>query len=300
MSSGIWYGWERPSNGLNTFLSGKATMTASRGYSVPSVERALTVLEFLAQSRRAFSVSEMSRRLGIPKSSTHLILTTLERRGFLQKNAQTGRYCFGLQLVSLSRSALENLDLRQEARPSLQSLMEKTGLTVHLAVLEHNQAVIIEKVEAPGLLKLATWIGRRLDVNCTGVGKALIAFLPENEFEQLIRAKGFARHNDLTIISISAMKRELAGVRQSGYAFDDEEDEIGFRCVGAPIFDAHEKTVAAVSVAGTTIQIPVERVPALASTVKKTAAEISVRLGRVATEVAAAGQRPSPRAAEPR
>src|SRR5215472_17092606 len=125
-------------------------MAVSKAYSVPSIERALTVLEFLAQSRRGYSISELSRRLGIPKSSTHLILTTLERRGFLQKNSQTGRYCFGLQLVSLSRSALENLDLREEAKPFLQSLMQETGLTVHLAVLERNEAVIIEKVEGPG------------------------------------------------------------------------------------------------------------------------------------------------------
>lgn len=274
-------------------------MGASKAYAVPSIERAITVLEFLAQSRRGFSVSEMSRRLGIPKSSTHLILTTLERRGFLQKNTQTGRYCFGLQLVSLSRSALENLDLREEAKPFLQSLMQRTGLTVHLAVLERNEAVIIEKVEAPGLLKLATWIGRRLDVNCTGVGKALIAFLPEDEFDRLVRAKSFARHNDRTIISIGAMKRELARVRQLGFAFDDEEDEIGLRCVGAPIFDATQKTVAAVSVAGTTHQIPVERVSALASIVKQAAEETSARLGRVTRESAALDQRSRTRAAEP-
>jgi len=274
-------------------------ISASKAYAVPSIERAITVLEFLAQSRRGFSVSEMSRRLGIPKSSTHLILNTLERRGFLQKNTQTGRYCFGLRLVSLSRSALENLDLREEAKPFLQSLMRKTGLTVHLAVLERNEAVIVEKVEAPGLLKLATWIGRRLDVNCTGVGKALIAFLPEDEFEQVIRAKGFPRHNDRTITSTSALKRELAEVRQLGYAFDDEEDEIGLRCVGAPIFDAHQRTVAAVSVAGTTSQIPLELVPALAGTVKQAAEAISERLGCFAREATGTEQRTRTRAADP-
>jgi len=274
-------------------------ISASKAYAVPSIERAITVLEFLAQSRRGFSVSEMSRRLGIPKSSTHLILNTLERRGFLQKNTQTGRYCFGLRLVSLSRSALENLDLREEAKPFLQSLMRKTGLTVHLAVLERNEAVIVEKVEAPGLLKLATWIGRRLDVNCTGVGKALIAFLPEDEFEQVIRAKGFPRHNDRTLISTSALKRELAEVRQLGYAFDDEEDESGLRCVGAPIFDAHQRTVAAVSVAGTTSQIPLERVPALAGTVKQAAEAISERLGCFAREATRTEQRTRTRAVDP-
>jgi DNA-binding IclR family transcriptional regulator len=256
------------------------------GYSVPAIERALTVLEFLCQSKRGFSLSEMSQRLRIPKSSTHLILATLERRGFLQKNTQTRRYSFGLQLVSLSRSALENLDLREEARPFLQTLMQKTSLTVHMAVLERNEAVIIEKVEAPGLLRLATWIGRRMDVNCTGVGKALIAFLPNDEFDQLIRTKSFARHNARTIISINAFKQEIVRIRQRGYALDDEEDEIGFRCVGVPIFDESQKAVAAISVSGTINQISIDRVPRLANIVKQLAEKLSSRLGCVTPESA--------------
>ena len=253
-------------------------------YSVPSIERALTVLEFLAHSNRGFSISEMSRKLGIPKSSTHLILATLERRGFLQKSTLNGRYCFGLGLVGLSRSALENLDLRDEAKLFLRSLMQKTGLTVHMAVLERNEAVIIEKIVAPGSVRLATWIGRRLDVNCSGVGKALLSCLPEDEFEQVIRAKSFARHNGRTVISISALKREIARVRELGYAFDDEEDEIGFRCVGAPILHGSQKGGAAISVAGTTSQIPDERVPSLANMVKEVAEKISCRLVKAPTE----------------
>ena len=157
--------------------------------------------------------------------------------------------------------------------------MQATGLTVHMAVLERNEAVIIEKVEAPGLLKFATWIGRRLDVNCTGVGKALIAFLPEDEFDRHIRTKGFAKHNERTITSINKLKRELARARVLGYAFDDEEDEIGVRCIGAPIFDVSTKPVAAISVAGTTGQIPAERIEALADAVKQAATAVSLRLG---------------------
>src|ERR1039458_9295308 len=97
-------------------------MTEVKEYSVPSLERALSILQCLGHSKRGFSISEIGRRLKIPKSSAHLILTTLERRGFLQKNTQTGRYHFGLQLVKISRSALENLDLREEAGPFLRSL----------------------------------------------------------------------------------------------------------------------------------------------------------------------------------
>src|SRR5690242_6660482 len=116
-------------------------------YSVPSIDRALAVFELLAQSRGGFSVSEISRKLTLPKSSVHLMIGTLERRGYLQRHALSGKYCFGLKLVSLSRTALENLDLREEAKPHLQALMRKTGLTVHMAVLERNEAVIIEKIE---------------------------------------------------------------------------------------------------------------------------------------------------------
>jgi DNA-binding IclR family transcriptional regulator len=250
-------------------------------YSVPAIERALSVLECLGQSKRGFSISEIGRRLKIPKSSAHLILTTLERRGFLQKNTQTGRYHFGLQLVSLSRSALENLDLREEARPFLRSLMQESGLTVHMAVLEREEAVIIEKVEAPGLVRLASWIGRRLDVNCTGVGKVLIAFLPNEELDYLLRTKDFARHNSRTIISKNALRRELTLVKQSGYALDNEEDEPGVRRIGAPVFDENAAAVAAISVAGTTSQIGMDRVPLLARQVMRAAQGVSLRMGHV-------------------
>lgn len=125
-------------------------MSDTKSGSVPAIERALAVLEFLAQSKSGFSTSEISRRLGLPKSSTYLIVETLERQGFLQKNLQTGKYCLGLKLISLSRNAVENLDLREEAKPFLRSLMQEAQLIVHMAVLDGTEAMIIEKVEAPG------------------------------------------------------------------------------------------------------------------------------------------------------
>jgi DNA-binding IclR family transcriptional regulator len=254
-------------------------MSASKADSVPSVERALTVLELLTQSRKGFSISEVSRKLSLPKSSVHLILTTLERRGYLQKHSHTGKYHFGLKLVSLSRTAIESLELREEARPFLETLMRKTGLTVHMAVLERNEAVIIEKIQPLSLIQLATWIGRRMDVNCTGAGKALIAYLPPDEFDLEIKSKGLAKHNHKTIVSLNKLRQELSRIREQGYAFDDEEDEIGLRCIGAPVFDNSEKVVASISVSGTTVQITMERVPALARTVKRIAASISSQIG---------------------
>jgi DNA-binding IclR family transcriptional regulator len=250
-------------------------METKTSYPVPAVARAIAILELLAESRRGSSISELSHKLSLPKSSVHLLVKTLEEKGYLQKHPQTGHYCLGLKLVSLSKKALDGLGLREEARPFMQSLMKKTGLTVHLGVLEGSEAVIVEKVEAPGLIKLATWVGRRLDAHCTGVGKALLAYLPEEAFDRLIKARALTRRNQKTIVSPGKLKRELLQVRSQGYAFDDEEDEIGLRCIGAVILDRDGRAIAALSIAGTTAQITAERVQPLAELAQETALSIS-------------------------
>ncbi len=251
----------------------------SSEYAVPSVSRAMRILELVAESQRGLTLSEITRRLGLPKSSTHVLLRTLEGSGYLKSSKVTGKFCFGLKMVSLSKTALENLDLREQARPFLQDLMVRSGLTVHLAILEGAEAVIIEKVEAPGMLRLATWVGRRLDANSSGVGKALLAFAGEEIADQRFTGRPLARNNKNTISSPERLARELKKVRERGYSFEDEEGEIGFRCVGAPICDSGDRAVAAISIAGTTSQISNERLTKLASMVKTTAKQISAQLG---------------------
>ena len=253
-------------------------MATQRTYLVPSTMRAMRVLEFLAHSKRGASVSNVSRSLALPKSSTYLLLKTLEQEGYLQRSAWSGKFYFGVRLVRLCRSALANLDLREVARPWLTNLMRQTGITVHLAVLEGNEAVIIDRISPPGSAAGADWVSRRLDVNCTGVGKALAAYLPEEQFEHLITAQRFARHNDNTIVTVAGLKKELCKVREQGYALDDEEDEIGVRCVGVPILDSNHQAFAAISLAGTTQLIPLERVESLANSLKQTASEISFQI----------------------
>jgi DNA-binding IclR family transcriptional regulator len=247
--------------------------------SVPAVERVIKVLEILSQSKNGFSISELSRKIKIPKSSTHRIITTLERGGYLQKNIHSGKYRFGLKLISLSSNALESLELREEAKPFLRHLMMQTNLTVHMAVLERNEAVIIEKFEPQGLIRVSTWIGRRLDVNSTAIGKALIAYLTDEEFDQQFKDTSLARHNDKTIVSKNRLKQQLARIRQLGHSVSDEENEIGFRCVGAPIFNSNGRVVAAVSVTGITSQIAFEGTQSIIKRVKQAAAGISTQLG---------------------
>ena len=252
-------------------------MTAIKTPSVPALENALSVLELLAHSKAGLSLSELTRRLEIPKSSAHCLLVTLERRGYVHKN-EHNRYLFGLKFFSMANTALRGLELREKAAPFLRSLMARTRLTVHLAMLEENEAVLVEKVEPAGVFKLATWLGKRMDVHCTALGKALIAYLPEAELEAMVHERGLPRHNENTICSLRRLRENLAKARKQGYVIDDEEDEIGTRCIGVPVLASEGLAAAAVSVSGTISEITNENLVFVAERLMECAASISAAL----------------------
>src|SRR6267154_1040583 len=152
-----------------------------------AVERALNILEAAAERREGLTNSEISHKLAIPKSSASYILRTLERRGYLRRDRATGRYHLGLKILSLGGDARANLDLAEVALPFMQALEERIHLTVHLAVLDQGEAVYIEKVEAPGFFKVNTWVGRRMYLHSTSVGKCLLAWLPKQEIETMVK-----------------------------------------------------------------------------------------------------------------
>ena len=206
--------------------------------SVPALERSFAIMELLASSRGGMTLPEIAAELRLPKSSVHCLLVTLERGRYLHRNDRTSRYTFGSRLFSLANLSLSGLQIRQCAAPHMRTLTEHTSLTTHLAILERNEAVLVEKVEPPGVYKMATWLGKRMDLHCTSLGKALISHLPEDELARVFRETGLPRHNDNSIVSLRKLKEELARSRRLGYYVDDEEDEVGYRCIGAPVFDA--------------------------------------------------------------
>ncbi len=244
-----------------------------------AVERALDILEAIGRRGGGMTNSEISRRLHIPKSSASYILRTLERRGYLRRDRFTGKYKLGLKVLNLSHRALMGLDIRDVAHPVLQQLAERTRLTANLAILDHGEVVYIEKAEAPSFIKMDTWVGRRLPVHATSVGKALVAFLPPDEVKDILKEWGLSRLTPKTITVRSRFLRELERVRAQGYAVDDEESSPGVRCVGAPIFDSFGKVEAAVSVSGTTSQIDSAHLPRIAALVMEAARKISRQLG---------------------
>jgi DNA-binding IclR family transcriptional regulator len=197
---------------------------------------------------------------------------------------------FGLKFFSLANLAISKIKVRDVATPFLQHLAEGSHMTVHLAILEQGEVVIIEKIDSTGILKVATWIGKRMDLHCTGVGKATIAHLSEEELDRLIRKRGLPRHNENTVISGRKLKLQLAEIRKLGYSVDYEEDEVGLCCIGAPLFDHTGKAIGAISLAGTTAQITSENLTALAEKVRKSALGISRAMGYPPTKAASAPQ----------
>jgi DNA-binding IclR family transcriptional regulator len=244
-----------------------------------AVERALRILERVAESSGGATNASLSRALEIPKSSASYILRTLERRGYLKRDTESGRYLLGLKLLGLSRGVLSHLDIRQAARPFLQALVNRTHVTCHLAILDAGEAVYIEKVDAPGFIKMDTWVGRRMRVHSTSVGKALVSHMDESEVEAILRQNPMEKRTPKTITSLARFFKELESVRALGYAVDDEENNPGARCVGVPIFDAPGHVVAAIGLSGTTAQVTQSNLPKLAELLQETARKISRHLG---------------------
>ena len=259
-------------------------MNASRTPSVPAVERALCLMESLAHSKNGLSLSQLVESSNLPKSSIHCLLLTLERTGYLHRSEQTGRYMFGLKFFGLANTSLSSLPIREQAAPFLMQLMEQTGLTVHMGVLDKYEAVLIARYDPPGSKGLATWRGKRMELHCTGIGKALGAHMSEADLNALHQQRKFPRHNENTISTLRRLQEEYAKILQRGYAIDDEEDEIGWRCLGAVIYDDTCVPVAAISIAGTIHQIHADNLTRLANILKSCAAAISYSWGYLNTK----------------
>jgi len=244
-----------------------------------SVERALAMLEMVAQENDGLSNAEISRKLNIPKSSASYILRTLEAHSYLTRDAETGKYRVGLKIVSLSRGALSGLEIRGVALPVMRRLTQQTGLTCHLAILDGPDAVYIEKVEPDGFIRMDTWVGRRMRVHATSVGKAVVAHIAQEQLEQIVRKSGMERRTPKTITTLPRLLKELEKVRAQGYAVDDEENNLGARCVAAPVFNDRGAIEAALGLSGTTQQVSAETMPRIVDALKDAARHISMGMG---------------------
>jgi len=266
-----------------------ATATTKTDSPSAAVERALAMLEAVAQESDGLSNAEISRKLNIPKSSASYILRTLETQGYLTRDGESGKYRVGLKVLSLSRGALGGRDVRGIALPIMRHLTHQTGLTCHLAVLDGPDAVYIEKVEPEGFIRMDTWVGRRMRVHATSVGKAIVAHIPQEQLEQILRKSGMEKRTPKTITTLPRLLKELEKVRTQGYAVDDEENNLGARCVAAPVFGDRGAIEASVGLSGTTQQVSPQTMPRILEALKDSARHISMGMGYRAPHRRASG-----------
>ena len=250
---------------------------------VQTIARTALILESLGQYPNGLSLGELSEKVDLPKGTTHRLLTSMAYFDFIRQDQVSKHYHLGFKLVELGNNLLSHIDIRKEARSYLINLSDDIQETVHLVVLDQNKALYIDKVDLHsrrGGLQMVSRLGSRNPLNCTAVGKILLAYMPEMDAKIIIQHIDPHQRTNNTITDPSEMKRHLAMIRTKGYALDDEENEVGIRCIAAPIRNEIGKVVAAMSVSGPTTRITIEKIDeTLKNRVMKTAMRISRKLG---------------------
>jgi IclR family acetate operon transcriptional repressor len=244
-----------------------------------SLIRALTLLERLSAAPDGVNLTDLSQQLGMPAATVHRLLSTFEERDFVEQDAELGLWFVGLKTFTVGNAFLNRRDFVASARPYMQRLVEQCGETVNLGVIDQGEVVFISQVESREVMRMIVRLGSRSPIHASGVGKALLASMPEQQVTRILQQRGLARYTDHTIDSPAPLHAELEQVRQQGYALDDEEHAVGLRCVAAPIFDENGQALAAISLSGPKARIVDSRLSELGNAIRQTAVEITQVLG---------------------
>lgn len=245
---------------------------------VQSVDRALAILELLANGAGEMGVTELGDRLGVHKSTAFRLVATLMEHGLVEQNPATSKYLLSSGLLRLAGAVAAPQNLVRLARPVLQALAEETGETVNLSVREDDQVVSIDQITAPRLVVNVDWVGKQTPLHATSTGKVFLAHLSHEELEGVL-ARPLERLTPRTVVRPEELRQQLARVRREGYAYTIGELELGLSAVAAPARSADGQVVAAVSVAGPSFRVTEESIPELAESTMRAAARISRRMG---------------------
>lgn len=248
------------------------------GNAVRSVDRAAALLLALGDSPASAGVTELARKLGLHKSTASRLLATLEKRGLVEQDDETGKYRLGLVVIRLAEQAERTLDLRGLALPELERLARLTHETTGLGQIDGDQLLTVAQVDGPNLVAVGDWTGRATPLHCVASGKVLLATLPEREVVRIVK-RGLPRYTERTMVDLEPLLEELARIRRRGYATAIGEFEAGLNAVAAPVRDARGQVIAAVDIWGPAFRLTPRRIPELAALVRESADAISTRLG---------------------
>ena len=243
-----------------------------------SVTSALRVLKVFSDGESELGISGIAQRLQLAKSTVHRLAVTLASEGFLEQNAQNGRYRLGLSLFSLGALVRQRMDVSNQAHSLLAALRDKTQETVHLAILNETSIIYLHNLESAQAIGTRSYIGTRKPAFCTSEGRVLLAFNPPEMVAAVLREE-LVQRTPKTITNPKMLRQLLEEVRQSGYAIDDEESEDGMRSVAAPIRDISGKAIAAIGLAGPIQRLTKKEVRRLVPAVLAAALAVSQRMG---------------------
>jgi IclR family transcriptional regulator, KDG regulon repressor len=248
-------------------------------YRIHVIDRAGQILDCFGFDHPELSVSEIGAKTRLHRSTAHRILMALEYNELIQQNPENGKYRLGIKLFRLGHQAVSHLNLPEICRPFLTRITSETKETVHLAVLDEDQVLYLDKVEGPHALRMPSRVGRRIPTYCTSLGKAMLSCLDDQEVKNIFRDQVLSPYTPNTVKTLSQLLTDLRMIRKRGYAVDNEEIEIGLRCVGAPIRDYSGIMVGAISVAAPAARLAGQKIYAVGRLLVSTTEEISEKLG---------------------
>ncbi len=247
-------------------------------YLVPSVDKALEILAILKKKGREMSLAEITKAASWHKSSVQRVLTTLNHHGFVQRDEATKKYSLGIALAEYGRMALKNLDIRKMAKPFLQALVDYTGETAVLAILDETKMIMVDKREPLVKVRVSPFIGTRFPGTATSNGKVLLSWLPEKRISEILQIEGLPASTGKSITKPELFKADLAAVRERRYAIDQEEFQEGVSGVSAPVFNHKGEVIAALSVVGPAFRMTEENIKNYGEKCVEIAAQLSAQL----------------------
>jgi DNA-binding IclR family transcriptional regulator len=244
---------------------------------IGSLSRGLQLLSVLADAGE-LPLAEIARRAGLSKSSTHRLLQTMIQAGFVTQSEPSSHYRLGLKLLRLASSYVAESGLDRLAMPVLRDLADRTQETIHMALLDGDAAVYVAKIDSPNAIRMYSHVGRPVPYYCTGLGKAILAYLPATRSAEILASEHRQPHTPNTLTDLAAWGPHLALIRSRGYALDEEEHELGIRCIAAPVFGRDGRVSGAVSITALTFRVPPEQLLAWWPPLRECAQAISTVL----------------------
>jgi IclR family transcriptional regulator, acetate operon repressor len=256
----------------------------SRDGGVQSVGRALSIIETLAEDDEGYRLSDLAIRTGLSTSTVHRLLATLEARRFVQFDRAESKWHVGARSFTVGATFARRRNFSAQAVPYLRKLRDLTRETANLAVVDDEFIIVLTRMESREIMRSLTKVGGRVAMVTSGVGKAVLATYSDEDVTAIIRHHGMPRLTEKSIVRPGDLFRELQKIRKQGYAIDDEEAQIGLRCVAAVVYDNCAEPLAAISVSGMTSRVTDERLPEIGRIVREVAAELTAALGGVMPE----------------